>query len=170
MPPDNSIGKRCENVVGETDEPESPTQLGKRVVVVDTAGVEQLADHPADLPRRVERAHRVLGHDRDLVEPVLVHPGGVRERQLDPVEDDLPADMAHAALQPDQALSQGRLAAARLTREPHDLAVGDRERDAVERLHVTAERAVVDLEIVDFEAHVSRSFGLKTSSSPTFIT
>ena len=42
--------------------------------------------------------------------------------------------------------------------------------DPVERLHVSAERPVVDAEVVDPEAHVSRSLGLKISSRPTFIT
>ena len=73
------------------------------------------------------------------------------------------------AVHPDQALAERRLAAARLACEAHDLAVGDLEADAVERLHVAAERAVVDAEVVDLNAHVRRSFGLKTSSRPTLM-
>ena len=60
------------------------------------------------------------------------------DRELDAVEHDAAVDVAHAAVEPDQALAERRLAAARLAGEPHDLAVGDRERDAVERLHVAA--------------------------------
>src|SRR5262249_20387591 len=79
-------------------------------------------------------------------------------------------DVAHARVHPDQALAERRLARARLAREPHDLAVRDLERRAVDRLHVAAQRAVVDGQVVDGEAHFTLSLGLKTSSSPTFIT
>ena len=79
-------------------------------------------------------------------------------------------DDAHPPVEPDQALAERRLAAAGLARETHDLAVCDGEGDAVERLDVALEGAVVDAQVVDREAHVRRSLGLKTSSSPTFIT
>ena len=86
------------------------------------------------------------------------------------VELDGAADVAHAPVEADQALAERRLAAARLARQAHDLAVGDLERDVVERPHVAGQRAVVHLQAVDAQAHIDLSFGLKTSSSPTFIT
>src|SRR5262249_21367945 len=82
-------------------------------------------------------------------------------------ERDTSLDVAHSPVEPDQALAQRRLPAARLARDAHDLAVRDREGDAVERVHVTRQRAVVDAEVVDREAHLSRNRGLKTSSRPT---
>ena len=90
--------------------------------------------------------------------------------QVDAVERDRSLHVLHAAVEPDQALAERRLPAARLSGEAHDLPVGDREGHAVERLHVALQRAVVDAEVVDGEGHVRRSLGLKTSSSPTFIT
>ena len=44
------------------------------------------------------------------------------------------------------------------------------KRDAVERADVALQGAVVDAQVVDGEGHVRLSLGLKTSSSPTFIT
>ena len=70
-----------------------------------------------------------------------------------PSSVDVAADVAHARVEADQALPERRLAAAGLAGEPHDLAVRERERDAVERLHVAGERAVVDPQVVDEQAH-----------------
>ena len=125
-----------EDVLVEADEREAAGQLRKAVVVALAAGGEQLTDQLADLPRRVERAHRVLGDERDLAEPVAVHRPVVGDRQLRAVEHDTALDVAHAPVEPDEALPERRLAAAGLAGEPHDLAVRDREGDAVERLHV----------------------------------
>ena len=86
------------------------------------------------------------------------------------VELDRALDHAHPPVEPDQALAERRLAAARLAGDAHDLAVGDGEADAVERADVALQGAVVDAQVVDGEGHVRRSLGLKTSSSPTFIT
>ncbi len=122
-----------EDAVVEADEREAAAQLGKRLVVGDAARVEQLGDHPPDLPDRVERAHRVLRDDRHLAEPEGVHGAVVDDRQLDAVELHRPFHDVHAPVEPDEALAERRLAAARLAGETHDLAVGDGERDAVER-------------------------------------
>ena len=48
---------------------------------------------------------------------------------------------------PDQAVAQGRLAAARLAGQAHDLAVGDLERHPVEGLDVAGEGPVVDPQV-----------------------
>jgi hypothetical protein len=112
----------------------------------------------------------VLGDDRDLAEAVLVHRPVVGDRQRDAVEHDAAADETHAPVEPDQALAEGGLAAAGLAGQAHDLAVRDGEAHVVERLHVAAQRPVVDTQIRDRERHRSRSLGLKTSSRPTFIT
>ena len=159
-----------EHGVVEPDERQSPAELRERLVVGDAAGMEQFRDHPPDLANRVEGAHRVLRNDRDLAVAERVHRLVVGERQLLAVEVHRPLDHAHPPVEPDQALAQRGLATARLAREAHDLAVGDREGDPVEGANVAAEGAVVDAEVVDREAHVRRSLGLKTSSRPTFIT
>ena len=103
---------------------------------------------------------------------MLVHRLEVPDRELGTVERRGPADVLHAAGEVDEAVAQARLAASRLAGETHDLAVGDPEGDTVDGLHVAAQRPVVDLEIVDLEAHgyMLLSRGLNTSSSPTFIT
>jgi hypothetical protein len=93
--------------------------------------------------------------DRDLLVPERVHRAVIGQRQHAPVERDGAAHVAHAAVQPDQALAERRLAAAGLAREPHDLAVVDFERDAVERPDVAAERAVVHGQVIDAEAHLT---------------
>ena len=143
---------------------------GSFVVVGDAAGSEQLVDQPPDLARRVERAQRVLRDERDLAEAEAVHRRVVADRQLRPVELDAAPDVLHAAVEADEALAERRLAAAGLAREPDDLAVRDREGDAVDGLHVAVQRAVVHAQVVDAQAHVRRSLGLKTSSRPTFMT
>ena len=159
-----------EDAVVQADEGQPAAQLGERLVEADAPRAEQLRDHPADLPDRVEGAHRVLRDDRHLAKAEGVHGAVVGERQLDSVEPHRPLDDAHPPVEPDQALAERRLAAAGLTRETHDLAVRDGEGDAVERTDVAAQGAVVDAQVVDREGHVRRSLGLKTSSRPTFIT
>ena len=67
------------------------------------------------------------GHDRDLVEAEAVHGLAVIDGQLRAVEHDAAADVAHAAVEADEAVAQRGLAAARLAGEAHDLAVGDLE-------------------------------------------
>ena len=159
-----------EHVLGEPHDREPAHELGPHRLEARTARLEEVGDQPSDAPRRAEGAHRVLRHDRDLPEPVLGHCPVVLDGQRLSLERDRAAHVLHAALEPDEALPERGLPASRLAREPHDLPVGDREADAVERLHVAAQGAVVDTQVVDDQAHVRLSFGLKTSSSPTFIT
>ena len=81
-----------------------------------------------------------------------------------------PPTWLHPAVEADEALRERRLAAAGLAGEPGDLAVRDRERDAVDGVHVAVQRPVVHAQVVDAQAHVRRSLGLKISSRPTFVT
>ena len=80
-------------------------------------------------------------------EAELVHGGGVGDRQLDAVEDHPPATYFIRPSMRIRLLPEGRLAAAGLAGEAHDLAVGDLERDAVESLDVAREGPVVDPEV-----------------------
>src|SRR5918993_1505522 len=156
----------------EPDQLQAAQQLLQLTLEPDPPGLEQLGHHAADAPGRVHGAHGVLGDDRDLLEAEAVHPFGVPDGQLLAVQLDRPADVAHAAVQPDQALAQGRLAAAGLAGQPDQLAVANGEADPVQGLHVAAQGPVPDLEVVDLEghrAHSFRSLGLKTSSRPTFM-
>jgi hypothetical protein len=161
-----------QHLLRQLDQVQAAAQLVPHGAEADAPRLQQLGDHPADLAGGVHRAHRVLRDDGDLLEPEAVHPGIVGDGQLLAVQLDGAADVAHAAVQADQALAEGGLAAAGLPHQPHDLAVGDGEGDVVQRLHVAAQRPVPDLEVVDAEAHrahISRSLGLKTSSRPTFM-
>ena len=56
-----------------------------------------------------------------------------------PSSSTVPADVLHPAVQADEAVAERGLAAARLARQAHDLAVGDLERGAIDRLHVARE-------------------------------
>src|SRR5262245_50167398 len=105
-----------------------------------------------------------------MPESECVHRLRVADRQLCVVEPHRAADQPHAAVEADETLAERRLAAARLAGKSHDLAVGDVEADVVERPDVPAERPVVDGQVLDREAHVSLSLGLKTSSRPTLVT
>jgi hypothetical protein len=84
--------------------------------------------------------------------------GGVHraspDGQLDAVEDHPARDVLHPPVDPDQAVAERRLAAARLAGQAHDLAVGDLEGDPVERLDVARQGPVVDPEVGDLEAHL----------------
>ena len=159
-----------ENVGREPDQRQPALQLGQLLVVGDAAGPEEIGGEPADLPGRVESALRVLRDQRDLAEAEAVHRRVVRDRQLGPVERDGAVDVAHPPVEADEALRERRLPAARLARQAGDLAVADREGDTVDRSHVAVERPVADLQVLDREAHVRRSLGLKISSRPTFVT
>ncbi len=156
----------------ESDELEPPQELRLQRPVVEAAGLEELLEHPADPPRRVERAHRVLRDDRDPGEAVLVHRLEVPDRERRSVELDRAADVLHATREVHEAVPEARLPAPGLAGDAHDLAVRDREGDVVDRANVAAHGAVVHLQVGDVEAHpyMLRSRGLKTSSSPTFIT
>jgi hypothetical protein len=90
----------------------------------------------------------------DLAKAEGLHPPVVPDRQLGAVDLHATLDVLHAAVETDKAAPEGRLSAARLAGESHDLAVADREGDAVERLHVATEAPVVDLEAVDGDAHL----------------
>jgi hypothetical protein len=119
----------------------------------DASRLEQVPRDPADLARGIQRAHRVLRHDRDLLEAEGVHPAVVPDRQLPAVELHPPLDVAHAAVEADEALGERRLAAAGLAGEPHDLAVRDAERDPVERLAVALQGPVVHAQVLDRDGH-----------------
>ena len=134
--------------------------------------LQQLGHQRADPPGRVHGAHGVLGDDRDLLEPEAVHGHVVPDGELLAVQLDAAADVAHAAVQADQALAEGRLAAAGLAGQPDQLAVGHPEADPVrawtsprrvryQTLRLSTRRLTA--------VHISRSLGLKTSSRPTFM-
>ena len=83
----------------------------------------------------------------------MVHLALVVDGERDAVQGHGSADVLHPAFDADQAVAERGLAAARLAGKAHDLAVGDAERDAVQRLDVAGERSVVDPEVRDLEAH-----------------
>ena len=75
--------------------------------------------------------------------------------QLRAVQLDAAAHVAHAAVEADEAVAEGRLAAARFAGQAHDLAVGDVEADAVEGVDVPGEGGVVDPQVPDLQRHVA---------------
>ncbi len=93
---------------------------------------QRLADHPPDRVARVQRRVRVL---EDHLHPPAQRPhlALAQVRDVGAVE----ADRAAGRLvQAQQRPADRRLAAARLADEPERLAALDRQRDAVDRVHV----------------------------------
>lgn len=144
-----------QDVAFQADQGEPPVELVR--VHGDAPGGEEFADHAADAAGRVERAHRVLGHERDLVEAVGVHRPVVGERQFVAVQRHGAAHVPHPAVEADEGLAQGGLAAAGLARQAQDLAVRQVEADAVQGPDLATQRAVVDPQIVDGQGHVVRT-------------
>ncbi len=96
--------------------------------------LEALADLAADLHRRVERAHRVLGDQRDRAAPVRLHLALGQVGEFDAVQDDRPAlDVAVVGQQPHDRQPGRGLAAARLAHQPDALARLDAQREVVDR-------------------------------------
>jgi len=68
IPPEELDRVPLEDVRVEPDQLDPALKLGKCGLVVEAPRLQQLGHHPADPARGVERAHRVLGDDRDLLE------------------------------------------------------------------------------------------------------
>ena len=98
---------------------------------VDPVGLAELA---ADGPGRVQRRHRVLRDERDVVAPQLPHRGVVQAGQLGAAEPDRAARDGPAGRQQPHHRHPGHgLARARLADQADALALLDAERDAVDR-------------------------------------
>ena len=120
---------------------------------------QRLADHPPDRVARVQRGVRVL---EDHLHPLPQRPqlALAHVRDVGAVEEDRAAG---GLVQAQQRPADRRLAAARLADEPERLAALDRQRDAVDRLHVAdvpvhddpAPDREPDLEILDLDERVA---------------
>ena len=109
---------------------------------------ERLADDVADLEARVERGVGVLEDDLELAP---IGPHLVARQAVDALAVD--ADLARGRVdQLEDRLAGGRLAAAALADEAQGLALGDVERDAVDRVHLAdgaPQQPLPDREVLD---------------------
>src|SRR5205823_1232359 len=98
----------------------------------------------ADPHHRVERVHRALEHHRDVAPAVAAELLRLlADEALALVEDAAAGDASRWAQDLQDRVRDSGLAAARLAGEPDDLALADRQVDAVDR----AQTAVLDREL-----------------------
>jgi hypothetical protein len=90
----------------------------------------------------------------------------VADRELLAVELDASGDVTHPRVHPDQLLPSVDLPQPDSPASPMISPSAISNDAPSDGLHVAAERLVVDRQAVDAEAHLSLSFGLKTSSRP----
>ena len=114
---------------------------------------QRLADLPVDGVQRIERRHRLLEDDADLVAAYLPERRLVGPDQLTPVQTDAAARVPGLGIGQQLQEREGgnRLARAALAHERHGLALLDLERDRAHRLERTAFDLEVDREVVDFD-------------------
>ena len=118
-------GVSLENLCVETDELDAALQLGEGGLVVEVPRLQELGHHLADLACRIEGAHGVLRDDGHLGEAQRAHRLVVRDGQLLVVQLHAAAELSHPHVHADEAVAEGRLPAAGLAGEAHDLAVVD---------------------------------------------
>jgi ABC-type dipeptide/oligopeptide/nickel transport system ATPase subunit len=139
--------------IGDPDQLEQLDRMraGRRVahVLVDLDRLDELI---ADLEERMQGRQRVLEDHRDpvaadLLEGVVVHPEEVLPLEADPAGD----LRVRSPRQPEDRHVRDALARARLTDDPEHLALGDLEREAVDRLDDALVGREVDLQVLDLE-------------------
>src|ERR1700733_5726942 len=111
-----------------------------------------LGDLPADRHGRVQRGHRVLENDPDLVAADLADLVVLQLDEIAPVEPDLASrDVGPVGKQPHDRHRGHRLAASRLADDPDGLALLDLEAEAIYRVHDAAAELDLGLEVLDLE-------------------
>src|SRR5215218_1222752 len=169
------IGVEPATGVGHADQLEQFVGTGAGLATAEIGVRRQdLGDLLLDRGDRVQRAHRVLEDHADLLAPdvehgLLAHRHDVAAVELDGATDDARRRVGQQAHDRER---RQRLAAARFAHQRHRLAGADLERQAVDRLHLTAAREQRGAEILYIEGRGqlhqrSRSFGLSASFSPS---
>src|SRR6185312_8662394 len=112
-----------------------------------------LADLVADRVDRIERGHRFLEHDGDLLGANVVHLAGVEGNEIAPLPQDLPARDASRRHcdQLQHRERRDRLAAPGLADHAYRLAATDRQVDAIDRLYLALVGGEVGLQPLDVE-------------------
>ena len=146
--------------VGDADHVEQLDRALERLLLgVAAVDAQALAELAADAVDRVERAHGVLEHHRDVVAPDRLHLlGGHLEQGVAAVAHVAALDLA--GRHGDQAHDRHdghRLARAGLAHHAERLAGVERVAHAVDRAHDAVAGVEVHLEVVDFEE--VRTFG-----------
>jgi hypothetical protein len=123
---------------------------GERLV-----GSDRLLDLGSDPHDRVERAHRILEHHREVR---AAHPLELLRRQREQVALAVPREVHVAGRaggrrrhQPGDRPARDALAAAALADQPEDLALADGERHAVDRADDAGVGRDVRAEVLDLE-------------------
>ena len=112
----------------------SSTRRARRGVVEAVVQLHDLADLLLDGVQRVERGHRLLEDDRDLLAADLAHVMARRLEQVLAAEADLAGGMRGRRIgqQPQDRQRRDGLARARFADQRHDLALGDVEGDVLD--------------------------------------
>src|SRR5580765_3227304 len=126
--------------------------------------IDRLLELRADGVEGVERGERVLEHHADAAAAQPAHLLGLQVVDAPSFQAHLAGGDAPRPLeQADDAEAGDRLAGARLAHHAENLPRGDREAHVVDRDQVATSRREFNLEMLDFENHLS--FGLRASRS-----
>ena len=113
-----------------------------------------------DAHHRIERAHRALRDERDLLQPDRAERPAAHPQHVFPVEEDAAADDPPGRTgETEERCRHRRLARAGFADQPEALAGPERERDAIDRPGRSRIGVVVDVQILDDQHRFSAGGG-----------